>query len=154
MRLFKPLAAASALILCACAPKLYAPVDVKLPDPDALHLAEISLAEELKAPIAPADGKSHTFYVRIGDRPAPKTLLARLTPPPRFELHPDPIDKPKDGSCLQVNIAPGDGETVDVSVVYGHSHPHSIQVDMQGTTFAYRRQGADWVLVQRGRFAT
>jgi hypothetical protein len=154
MHLFKPLFAASALLFCACVPKLYTPVDVKLSDPDALHLAEISLAEELKAPIAPAGNDPHVFYVRIGDRPAPKALLARLTPQPRFELRSDPIDKPKDGSCLQVNIAPGDGEHVDVSVVYGHSHPHSIQVDMQGTTFAYRRQGAEWVLVQRGRWAT
>ena len=158
MRRIRPLFAAGALLACACAAKLYVqPDEARVSEAEALQLTEISLAEELKDPAMQWRDDTPVLYVRIGEKPAPKDLLARLKPPAPFQLRPDPTDRPKGGTCVQVRFPRGshdDKEIVEVSVEYGHSHPGSIQMDTQGTAYAYRRQDAGWVLVRRGRFIT
>jgi hypothetical protein len=157
MRLFKWPSAACAIFLCACASKLYNPDSDhgRLSEAEAFHLAEMSLAEEMKHPTIVPNGDPHPLHIRIGDRSAPAALLARLETPRPFVLRPDPTDKPARGSCVQVNFPRGsndDPEIVEVSIEYGHSHPHSIQMDVHGTGSIYRRQQAEWVLVRTVRW--
>jgi hypothetical protein len=145
----------AALLGCACAGKSWTMPETRLPVADVLQLAELALAEELGHSIVKPTANPHMFYVRIGERPAPRDFLARLKPPPPFMLRPDPRRKPDDGTCLQVDVSNhGTGGNVDVSIVYAHSHPPTIVMEAQGVTYTYARQDGRWVRLKSGRWMT
>ncbi|HLA77880.1 MAG TPA: hypothetical protein VJU18_09915 [Vicinamibacteria bacterium] len=122
-----------------------------MPEGDALLVAELALEHEMRKPSIAPRATPDYLYVRIGERPAPRALLRRVPVVAPFRLRPDPVRRPDDGHCVQVDVRGGtEAGTLRADVVYGHDHPRWITLDHHGSFFIFHKAGTEWQLVRSG----